>query len=64
MCISNYIQSTSFYLGKFLKKLADDQCSSIPKGSIYNIKYNVHTTFYHKSGLTWNWMFNGSIYYV
>ena len=25
------------YLGRFLKKLADDQCSSKPKGSIYHI---------------------------
>ena len=24
----------------------------------------VHTTFYHSSGLTRNWMFKGSIYYV
>ncbi len=24
----------------------------------------VHTTFYHGSGLTWNWMFNRSICYV
>ncbi len=32
------MQTTSFYLGRFLKKLADDQYSSITKGSIYNIK--------------------------
>ena len=24
----------------------------------------IHTTFYHGSGLTWNWTFNGSIHYV
>ena len=28
---------------------------------IYHIK---HTTFHHGNGLTWNWIFNGSIYYV
>ena len=39
MCISDYMQATFFYLGKFLKKLADDQCSSISKSSIYYIKH-------------------------
>ena len=39
MCISDYMQTTFFYLGRFLKKLADDQCSSITKGSIYYIKH-------------------------
>ena len=43
MCISEY-NETVFYLGTFLKKLADDQCpginfSSITKGSICHIKY-------------------------
>ncbi len=33
------MQSTFFYLGKFLKWWADDQSSSIPKGSIYCIKH-------------------------
>ncbi len=56
--------STVFYLGRFLKKLADDQCSSITKGSIYHIKHNVHTASYHSSGLTRNFMFNGSIYFM
>ena len=28
-----------FYLGRFLKNLADDQCSSITKGRIYHIKH-------------------------
>ena len=37
MRISNYMQTTFFYRGRFLKKLADDQCSSITKGSIYCI---------------------------
>ena len=39
MWISDYIHTTSFYLGRFQKKLGDDQCSSITKGSIYHIKY-------------------------
>ena len=39
MCISDYMQATSFNLGRFLKKLADDQCSTIAKGSIYHIKH-------------------------
>ncbi len=64
MCVSDCIQITFFYLGRFLKKTADDQCSSISKGSMYHIKHNGHTTFYHVSGLTWNCMFNRSIYYV
>ncbi len=56
---------TFFYLERFLKKLADNHCSSITKGSIYHIKHiYVHTTFYYSSGLIRNWMFNGSIYYV
>ena len=38
MCILDYIQNTFFYLGRFLKKLADDQYSSIIKDSIYHIK--------------------------
>ncbi len=33
------MQTTVFYLGRFLKKLADDQCSSIAKGSIYHITH-------------------------
>ncbi len=33
MCISDYTQSTFFYLRKFLKK-SDDQWSSTTKGSI------------------------------
>ena len=39
MCISDYIQSTFFYFERFLKKLADDQCPPITKGSIYHIKH-------------------------
>ena len=33
------MQTTFFYLEKLLKKLADNQCSSISKGSIYHIKH-------------------------
>ncbi len=33
------MQTTFLYLGRFLKKLADDQYSSIFKGSIYHIKH-------------------------
>ncbi len=39
ICISDFMQTTFLYLGKFLKKLADDQCSSITKGSIYRINH-------------------------
>ncbi len=35
MCIYNHTQSTFFWLGNFLKKLGDGQCSSIITGSIY-----------------------------
>ncbi len=37
--MSDFIQSTFFYLRKFVKKLADDLCSSITKDSIYHIKH-------------------------
>ncbi len=40
-----------FYLGRFLKKLADDQCSSITKGSIYHIKY----MYIHPFTIVVNW---------
>ena len=46
------MQTTVFYLERFLKKLADDQCSSI-------YTYNL----YHRSGLTRNLTFIGSIYF-
>ncbi len=29
MCFADYMQTTFFYLGRFLKEIADDQCSSI-----------------------------------
>ncbi len=51
MCFSGYMQTTFFYAGKFMKILADDQCSSITKGGIYHIKtlcpYNI---------LPWEWI--------
>ncbi len=53
-----------FYFLRFLKKIADDHCSSIAKNSFNHIKHNVHTTFYYWSELTWNSTFDGSIYYV
>ena len=39
ICISDFMQTAFFYLGRFLKKLADDQCSSITKGSICHISH-------------------------
>ncbi len=41
ICISDFLQTTFFYLGRFLKNLADDQCPSITKDidSIYLIKH-------------------------
>ncbi len=56
ICISDFMQTTFFYLERFLKKLADDQCSSITKGSITYIKVY--------GGLIVNRKFNGSIFYV
>ena len=37
MCILDFIQTTIFDLGRFLKNLADDQWSSVTKGSVYHI---------------------------
>ncbi len=39
ICISDFMQSSFFYIDRFRKKLADDRCSSITKGSIYHIKH-------------------------
>ena len=44
MCNSDYIQTTFFSCWRFIKKLAENQCSSITKGNIYHIKH-IHTTF-------------------
>ncbi len=64
VCIAYYMQTTFFYLGRFLNKLADDQCSSITNGSIYHVKHDVNTIFYHGSGLICNCTLNGRIYFV
>ncbi len=58
------MQTTFFYLERFLKNLADDQCSSITIKTVSTISNIIHTTFYHGSGLAKNLMFNGSIYNV
>ena len=67
-----YIQTTllhtnNFFLPREISEeilIGDNRCSSITKGSIYHIKYMFIQPVYHGSGLTWNWTFNGSIYYV
>ncbi len=58
ICTSDFMQTSFFYLEIFLEKLADDQLSSIIKGSIYHVPYQtyVYTTFYHSTGLTRNWV--------
>ena len=55
-----------FYLGRFLKKIEDDQYTSITKGGIYHINHNTFfcIAFYHSGWLTRNYMCKGSIYYV
>ncbi len=52
MCISDYMQTTFFYLEIFPKKLADDQCFSTTKGSrpIYHIKLMLIQPF------AWDWI--------
>ncbi len=47
MCILDYMQTTLFYLERFLKELAADQCSSITKGSIYHIKFKHKSIHVH-----------------
>ncbi len=60
----NFMQTTFFYLERFLKKLAEDQCSFITKGSIYHIKHMYIQPF--TTVVDWPEIgyFNGSIYYV
>ncbi len=60
MCISNLKQITLFYVRRFLKKLADDQCSLITKGSIYYCKPMSIQSFI--MGVDWPEI--GHIYYV
>ena len=54
------MHTTLFYLGRS----ADDQCSSISKGSIIPYKTYVRTAFYQSNELTKNVILNGNIYYV
>ena len=51
MCIWDHTQTTLFCRGKFPKKLADDQCSSITRGSIFYIKYVYIQPF--RMGVDW-----------
>ncbi len=60
MCILDHTLSTLFCLGKFLKKLADDQCRSITKGSIYYIKHMYIQPFSMKTDWPINLMLNGT----
>ncbi len=66
--ISNCMQTTFFYIERFLKKLVDYQFSSITKGSIYHIIHYVHAYFYHSSGLTrwkiWHLMEVYTMFYI
>ncbi len=68
MCISDYMQTTFFNRGRFLKKLADDQCFSITKGSIYYIKHmyiqpNLFTTVVDWPEI-WRWMEVSTMFHV
>ena len=49
--ISDHMQSTFFYLGKFLKRWADDQSSSITKEGI--ILYQAYVQY---NLLVWKWL--------
>ena len=49
MCILDHMQSTFFCIRKLLKKLAEDQCSSITKGTLYYIKHMYNL-------LAWKWI--------
>ena len=65
MCISDNIQTTFFYLERFLKKLATINALQYLRQYIPYQKHNVHTTFYHGSAwIDLNCMLNGSIYQV
>ena len=64
MCILDHWHGTSFCLWKFLKKLADDQCSFITKGSIYFMKHMYIQPFSMEVDWPEIWCFNGSIYNV
>ena len=45
MYISDYMQTTFFYLEIFLKKLADDQCAPLSKKRSMYISDYMQTTF-------------------
>ena len=53
MYISDYMQTTFLPLGRSLKKLADDQCYSISKGSIYQIKHTCKSIQLFTMWLDW-----------
>ena len=44
MCISDYMQTTFFYLGRYLKKLADDYNYNV-SNLIYKIIYTISSTW-------------------
>ena len=54
----------TFKLLSFPLEDSFDHCSSITKSSIYHIKHMSIQAFNHGSGLTWNWTFTGSIYFM
>ncbi len=60
------MQNTFFCLGKFLQNLADDQCSSIAKGSVYNIKHVYIQPFSMEVDLPemQNWMEVSTMFYL
>ncbi len=62
--MSDHMQSTFFYPWKIPEEIS--RLSLFFNNQSQSLSYQtyVHTTFYHGSGLTRNWMFNGSIYYV
>ena len=67
-CILDHMQSTFLCLGRFLKELANDQCSSITKGSY--LLYKIYTVSLHRTlysmEMDWpeNWQRNSSMVYI
>ncbi len=45
ICISDYIQTTFFHLGRFLKKLADDQCCP-NKVKMQYMHFRLHSNYF------------------
>ena len=62
MYILDHTQSTFFCLGKFLKKIADDQCFSRTKGGICYMKHVYIQPFSLEVDWPKTLTFNGSIY--